>query len=165
MRLDSKKADSCVRCPAMNNLLYDKDTKRITALLDFDWSAVTNPGDVFLMGLYDLWGGIGFGCEKIQANIFEGDFGAAPEGLDEEEAKKWEIAKAWDTALARAGGIRPSSVAGIRSIADLRALEGLLSPHTLTSEVMLKRISDEEKAKKRADIEAKIVAWLTEHGY
>ncbi len=53
----------------MNNILFDGETKRITALLDFDWTAITHPCDVFLTGLWDIWGGIGDRCQKVQENI------------------------------------------------------------------------------------------------
>ena len=148
---------------ALNNLLYDAETKRISALLDFDWAAITHPCDEFLFGLWDIGGGIHERVGKIQPNVLSGDFTAQPEGLSEEEAKKWEVAKAWDAAFERAGGIRPSSIAGVDRIQALRELEELLAPFELISEVMLKRMSDEDKPKRKAEKEAKIVEWLEKY--
>ena len=151
---------------ALNNILYDADTKRITGLLDFDWAAVTHPCDEFLFGLWDIGGGIHERVGALQANVLSGDFSRPPEGFDsaagdEEAQRKWRTAKMWDAALARrAGAIRPSAIAGVARIQALRDLEELLCPFVLSSQVMLNRLGDGEKAAKKAEMEGKITAWL-----
>ncbi|KAK8094983.1 Protein kinase-like domain [Apiospora hydei] len=144
----------------LNNLLYDSDTQRITGLLDFDWAAVTHPCDEFLFGLWDIGGGIHERVGDLQPYIISGDFSQQPDGLSEEEVRKWETAKAWDGALARRGAIRPSSIAGVDRIQALRGLEELLCPFALASEVMLGRISDAEKVAKKEEAGVKITDWL-----
>ena len=81
---------------ALNNILYDGATQRITGLLDFDWAAVTHPCDEFLFGLWDIGGGIHERVGKIQANVLSGDFSEQPDSLSPEEVRKWETAKTWD---------------------------------------------------------------------
>ncbi|KAI9146891.1 hypothetical protein HJFPF1_13461 [Paramyrothecium foliicola] len=144
----------------LNNILYDGESKRITGLLDFDWAAVTHPCDEFLFGLWDIGGGIHERVGKIQPNVLSGDFGQQPDNLSEDEVRQWEIAKYWDAALAQKGAIRPSSIAGVERIAALRDFEELLSPFALSSEVMLKRSSEEQKMAKKKETEALIVTWL-----
>ncbi|OTB18830.1 hypothetical protein K445DRAFT_19439 [Daldinia sp. EC12] len=148
----------------MNNVLYDSTTKRITGVVDFDWSAVTHPCDEFLSGLWDIGGGIHERNEKFQPMLLSGKFISPPEGLSAEETRKWEVAKAWDAAIAQSGGIRPSGIVGVERIQALRDLEDMLCPFELSNEVMLKRISDEEKAEKKQEIEGKILKWLVVHG-
>ncbi|KAK8139513.1 phosphotransferase enzyme family protein [Apiospora sp. TS-2023a] len=144
----------------LNNLLYDRDAKCITGLLDFDWAAVTHPCDEFLFGLWDICGGIHERVGKMQPYVLSGDFSQQPADLSEEEARRWEIAKAWNEALVRRGATRPSTIAGVDRIQALRDLEELLCPFALASEVMLGRISDVEKTAKKMEVEVKIADWL-----
>ncbi|KAK6951762.1 hypothetical protein Daesc_006285 [Daldinia eschscholtzii] len=137
---------------------------RITGVVDFDWSAVIHPCDEFLSGLWDIGGGIHERNEKFQPMLLSGKFTSPPEGLSAEEMRKWEVAKAWDAAITQSGAIRPSDIIGVERIQALRDLEDLLCPFELSNEVMLKRISDEEKAKKKQEIEGKILKWLEVHG-
>ncbi|KAI1630861.1 hypothetical protein F4809DRAFT_659250 [Biscogniauxia mediterranea] len=121
----------------MNNVLYDSTTKRSTST----GQPSAHPCDEFLTGLWDI----------------EEDFSVPPEGLSEDDLRKWEVAKAWDAAITRAKATRPSEIAGIERIQALRDLEDLLCPFALAaSEVMLRRISDEDKAKKKKETEDKI---------
>lgn len=149
---------------AMNNMLYDKAAKRITAILDFDWSCITYPSEEFLAGLWDIGGGISERVGKLQQNIISGDFSTPPDGASAEEARAWEIAKAWDTALAKRGASRPSSIASIGYVQALSNLEQLLCPFDLASPVMLKRRSDEDNVKRLAEVESKIKQWFEVHG-
>ncbi|KAK8026317.1 phosphotransferase enzyme family protein [Apiospora marii] len=140
----------------LNNLLYDSDAKCITGLLDFDWAAVTHPCDEFLFRLWVICSGINERVGKLQPHVLSGDFSQQPVDLSEEEKRMWDIAKAWEGALARRGAIRPSTIAGVDRIQALRDLEELLCPFALASEVMLGRISDAEKAAKKEEVEIKI---------
>ncbi|KAI5927170.1 hypothetical protein F4810DRAFT_699354 [Camillea tinctor] len=144
----------------MNNVLYDSKTKRITALLDFDWSTVSHPCDEFLTGLWDIGGGIHERNEKFLSMVLKGDFSVQPEGLSDEDIRKWEVAKAWDAAITKTKATRPSDIAGVERIEALRDLEDLLCPFVLASDVMLRRISDEDKAKKKQETADKILSWL-----
>ncbi|KAI0129734.1 hypothetical protein BJ170DRAFT_719732 [Xylariales sp. AK1849] len=150
----------------MSNLLFDGTSKRITAILDFDWAAVTHPGDEFLSGLWDLGGGFDERTTDLTSKILKGDFGEPLPDLDAKELEAFEIAKAWDTAVASTGVFRPSSIEGMGKILELRELENLLCPFALGNEMMqmmLKRISDEEKTKRRRETEVKIQEWFSRH--
>ncbi|KAI8958636.1 hypothetical protein F5Y11DRAFT_351309 [Daldinia sp. FL1419] len=148
----------------LNNVLYDSTTKRITGVVDFDWSAVTHPCDEYLSGLWDIGGGMSERNEKFRPMLLSGNFTTPPEGLSEEDIRKWEIAKAWDAAIAEAGAIRPSNIVGVECIQKLKDLEDLLCPFELANKDMLKRISDKEKAKKKQEMERKILRWIEVHG-
>ncbi|OTA99897.1 hypothetical protein M426DRAFT_66870 [Hypoxylon sp. CI-4A] len=148
----------------LNNVLYDSKTKRITAVLDFDWAAITHPCEEFLTGLWDIGGGIHERNEKFQPMLLSGDFSTQPDDLPAEDVRKWEIAKAWDAAIARKGAIRPSQIVGVDRICALGELQDLLCPFELANEAMLKRISDKDKLKKKAETEMGIVTWLATYG-
>ncbi|KAH8893473.1 hypothetical protein GQ53DRAFT_822154 [Thozetella sp. PMI_491] len=148
-----------------NNILFDSATKRISGLLDFDFSSVSHPGDEFLTGLWDIGGGLNDERSKFAEAILSGDFNVKPEGLDEEQSEKWEVAKAWENAAAEKGLKRPSTLAGVRKLVELRKLETILCPFNLGNEFRLSRMKEEDKVKQRAETEAQLVEWLVGYGY
>lgn len=150
---------------AMNNVLYDSTTKRVTAILDFDWSSVTHPADEFLAGLWDVGGGFHEENEFMQDSILTGNFDNAPPDLSEEDVQKWEVAKIWNKALAERKTTRPCDIRGVRGIQELRNLENMLCPFHLSNEVMLKRTTEEVQAKNKAENGEDIKKWLDAHGY
>ncbi|OTA90239.1 hypothetical protein M434DRAFT_78189 [Hypoxylon sp. CO27-5] len=148
----------------LNNVLYDNTAKRITAVLDFDWSAVTHPCDEFLTGLWDIGGGIHKRNEKFLPMLLSGDFSTQPDSLSADDIRKWEVAKAWNEAITRAGAIQPSSIAGVDQIQALKDFEDSLCPFELANEAMLKRTSSQEKLNRREEMEAKIFKFLNAYG-
>lgn len=150
----------------MNNMLFDPETKRITALLDFDWAAVTHPANEFFTSLHDVKGSTrATDTENLQRAILTGRFdggGGADDGAEHREA--WELAGAWDAALRRLGATRPSDVRGIETLEKLRGLASLLAPFHLVTDVVVKRRTAEQIAEARAENEAAIVKALEEFG-
>jgi hypothetical protein len=142
---------------AMNNMLYDAQTKRITALLDFDWASITHPAHEFFMSFHNVHGCMAERSEKLRGAILTGDFGAGP-GEGDEEA--WELAKMWDEAVKRHGGMRPSDFKGIEVLEDLRNFVDKICPFEIGNEVMLKRRSLEENEAIKASVEKEIEALL-----
>jgi hypothetical protein len=55
-------------------MLFNKGTKKITAVLDFDCSYISNPFDEFMYLLSDLGCNITRSDDKISAAILSGDF-------------------------------------------------------------------------------------------
>ncbi|KYK56499.1 hypothetical protein DCS_03499 [Drechmeria coniospora] len=147
----------------MNNMLFDNTTKRITALLDFDWACVSHPCDEYLSGLWDIGGGIHDEVQKFQSSIITGDYSSPPSDLSDEELEEWKVSRAWNSAISKARATRPSTIAGVKGIQALQELGNLLCPFSLGNEVMLKRMPDEEKSKKKEDTENQILEWLLKH--
>lgn len=149
----------------MNNMLYDPATRRVSALLDFDWAAVAHPAHEFFSGLHDLQGSTHPDDTALQSAVLTGAFdtststSAAAETAGE-PTKAWALARSWDAALLRAGGLRPSSLAGITTLESLRALEDLIAPFALCNTVMVGRAPAEKLQAARADTEAKLDALL-----
>lgn len=164
-----------MRHAAMNNMLYDPDTKRISALLDFDWAAVAHPAHEFFSGLHDLQGSTHPDDVALQSAVLTGAFdnsiststtditdpAAKPEEPGAgEPSKAWALARSWDASLLRVGGLRPSSLAGITTLESLRALEDLIAPFALCNSVMVGRTPPDKLQAARADTEAKLDALL-----
>lgn len=152
----------------MNNMLYDPATRRVSALLDFDWAAVAHPAHEFFSGLHDLRGSTHQDDAALQSAVLTGDFNkktsaaASPaEGLDTDgTTKAWALARSWDAALLSAGGLRPSNLAGITTLESLRALEDLIAPFALCNSVMVGRTPPDKLQAATADTETKLDALL-----
>jgi len=149
----------------MNNMLFDRGTKKITAILDFDWSYVSNPFDEFTSLLSDIGCNIGHEDNKINAAILSGDFTTPPANLSEDSTSKWEVLKAWNTTMKKNGVASPSDIKGVDKIRDMMRFQTLLCPFQLGNELMLKQIDDTKKAELRAKTEADLVQWLEKHGF
>lgn len=148
------------------NILFDAEGKRITALLDFDFACVTHPCHEFFTGFQsDLGGGIPpENWELLEKAVLSGNFDKVPEGLPEEKKGLWEIAKTWDGALASRGIIRPSEIAGLEGLRDLKTLVDLVCPMMLSHPMFLKRTPVEAQEKRRGVNEDKIVQMLDKYG-
>ncbi|KID82232.1 Protein kinase-like domain protein [Metarhizium guizhouense ARSEF 977] len=148
-----------------NNMLFDKDTKKLTAVLDFDWSYISNPLDEFMGSLQDIGGNIRHEDKKIEAAILSGDFTWPPPNIDKESVEQWQVAKAWNTAMKKCGVVSPSDIRGVDEIRDLLHLQALLCPYQLGNESMLKQFDEKKRAEMRAKTEAELIQWLEKHGF
>jgi hypothetical protein len=146
-------------------MLFDKSTKKITTMLDFDWSCISNPFDEFKSLLSDLGCNITDTDDEINAASLSGDFTTPPADLDEKSTQKWEIVKAWNTAMKKCGVESPSRTKGVYKIRDMARLHRLLCPGQLVDEVMLKQMDHEKQAELRAKAEADLLQWLEKHGF
>lgn len=161
---------------ATNNMLFDKDTKKITAILDFDWSYISHPFHEFPSALNDLGCNIplNHGDNSIPAALLSGNFPtpAPADGLDEkgeEEGalaeEKWQVAKAWHAAMKKSGVVAPSDIPGTDKILDLTRFQSFLAPYQLGNADELKKMDGAKQAELRAKTEADLVQWLEKHGY
>lgn len=129
----------------LNNFLYDKTTSRITALLDFDFSWIAHPSHECFTGLWDIGGGLRSDNDKIVTAVLTGKFDNVIESLFDEENTKWQVAQAWDAALAARGAIRPYSIASIDRLRQLMKLEDALCPSRLGNERAIERLRRQGK--------------------
>ncbi|KAK0391597.1 hypothetical protein NLU13_1097 [Sarocladium strictum] len=151
----------------LNNMMLDTETKRLTAIVDFDWSYVSNPVDEFISGLTDFGGNIGNERHKFHKSILLGSFDIIPSSAkgDEKSKSEWETAKIWNEAMKTQGCIRPCEIEGVEQVFDLMKFQKLLCPFQLSSERELGEMTEEAKAELRAKTEAGLVEWLKQHGY
>ena len=145
-------------------MLFDKRTKKVTAILDFDFCCVCNPFDEFWTILSDLGCNITNKDDVINAAIISGDFTIPPKNPDEESANRWKHAKAWNAAMKKMGVVSSSDIDGADRIRDMALLQTLLCPFQLSSENSLRKMDDAEKAELRANTEADLDQWLKKHG-
>ena len=146
-------------------MLFDKDTKRITAILYFDWASVSHPFDEFMSCLYDIGVNISYENNAIDAAIISGDFTEPPTNLDEDFAKRWEISRAWNTAMKKSDMVSPSDIKGAGKIYDIMRLQRLLCPYQLSKASMPKEVDNERRAELLAQPEANLIQWLEKYGF
>lgn len=146
-------------------MLFDPATKRITGVLDFDWSCVSHPFDEFSSLLADVGGNISVADTALNAAKLSGDFSTPPAGLDAAASAAWDLAKAWDASMQASGVVRPGAMPGVDRIRNVLRLQRLVCPYPLGSESALASLDDEEKATLRAKAEGELVQWLDTHGF
>lgn len=138
------------------NMLFDKETKKITGLVDFDFACVSHPAQEFLTSFADIGGGLGEspGGDPsgglLREAILTGDFGSV--NVPEEARSKWATASFWGSTLRDRGLWRPSNIAGIRALVRLKQLESriarfrLIHPHFLKNKTPEQIAEDKRKA-------------------
>lgn len=150
---------------AANNMLFDEHGNKISAILDFDSSVISNPFEEYLTSFTDLGGCVGSGYNDAKAAILKGDFGSPPAELSEDGRREWELAKTWKAIADKKGVLLPSKMKGADQIMDLIEFQNLLCPYRLSSAAMLEEMNETEKAELRDETKVRIVQWLAQHGF
>jgi hypothetical protein len=118
-------------CPnyaiATNNLLFDPDSGRITALLDYDFASILHPMYEFLRsfdgagGQFQGWSGDESSEDMALRNAKLNGF-PTPLPATKEDGIQWDLAKAWEDELEKLDVKRPSTMQGIDKVADVDAV-------------------------------------------
>ncbi|KAL1858090.1 hypothetical protein Daus18300_010091 [Diaporthe australafricana] len=149
-----------------NNMLYDRKSKKVTAVLDFDFASVSHLFEEFMsMSFSDMGGNVGDEDSVNTRAILSGDFTTPPADLDEESATEWELAKTWNAVLQESAALAPSQIEGVDEIRELMRLQRLLCPYHLSSASALEKLDANQKTKLRAKAEADLLEWLEKHGF
>lgn len=126
--------DQLTRSSAMNNMLFDPETNRITGVLDFDFASVGHPCQEFFSSFHDVGGNV-FGDEVPKGQI-------------------------WDDALAARDILRPGTIRGMDTLKLLGQLDSLLCPFRLVHPVFLSKMSPGEMEEGRAKAEQALIECL-----
>ncbi|WQF77167.1 Putative aminoglycoside phosphotransferase, protein kinase-like domain superfamily [Colletotrichum destructivum] len=154
---------------AMNNVLFDSATNKITGLVDFDFSYISHPYQEIVASFSDVGGNIiedrgpDYTEGRLPKALLTGSFEV--KDLPAEACEVWEIAKAWDAALAARNTLKPRTIAGVSVLAQLAKLEGLLCPFKVAHPVFLKNMTSEKIAEERAAAEEASVTCLGSLGF
>ncbi|KAI9046408.1 hypothetical protein LZ554_009584 [Drepanopeziza brunnea f. sp. 'monogermtubi'] len=137
-----------------DNLLYDPITRRITALLDYDFACILHPAYEFFRsfdsngGRLTGWSGDTTLQEALRNAQLTGQFLSplpAPEGSDNSLVVDWEVAQAWEEELQKMDVRRPSTIPGIEKLADIDDVLGCLVPWRLCNKDFLSMNRDEDQ--------------------
>jgi hypothetical protein len=145
------------------NLLFDKQSNKVTAILDFDFAFVGTAADEYLRSLHgsggNLPGPCGDGDPELRAAVLSGFAGHDGPSTDE-----WTMAKQWDQALKKYGAQRPCEIEGLDVLSKLQWFISQINPFRLTVTRLRDKLSEEEKEENREKAEARIVLGLEGFG-
>nr|POF15047.1 hypothetical protein CFP56_72151 [Quercus suber] len=153
---------------SVDNVLFDRTSKKLTALFDFDFSHVSSVADEFFRSLGH---GIGrFPCirdqdsEEIKLHdaMLHGFPSPLPPNTEEVD---WTAAKAWDDAIRARNLQRPATIPSMPIVADLFWLSSQILPFKLCNEVVVGNSTDEQLKKRKEEGEALLSSFLTDYGF
>lgn len=148
----------------MNNLLFDKESNKITALLDFDFASLNHPiEEHYFASFSDVGGGLRALSPAMYHCVMSDDFEKQPFDLSEKEKKGWDIAKFWNAAIAERNVLRPKSLPGVEKIEPLRRLEESLSEMRQDTTALLKKYPGIEDKQSETSPLAIVVRMLDTH--
>ncbi|KAF6788131.1 hypothetical protein CSOJ01_15101 [Colletotrichum sojae] len=148
-----------------NNLLFDPITRRVTALLDFDFSYIGTVADEFMgFSFGNISGGTLPGLYEGASQLALRDamltgFPGTARVVDSSEVQ-WDLAETWDRELARAGAARPCTIPLFEQIADVYWLQDKISPFELDNPMMRKRLTAEQLEEARSRTKDLILRFL-----
>lgn len=147
----------------MNNILFDKDSFRITALIDFDWAHIGLAADEFLKSFHESYARLPgpYEPDPDRAAFRHALLHGFPSPLPAaSRTVQWDTAEMWDRQLAEVGANRPKTLEGIDALSFLHSLSDLLCPNMLCNEVIVKQRSIDSMEKEKEDIEQILEKYL-----
>ncbi|OAA73928.1 Protein kinase-like domain protein [Cordyceps fumosorosea ARSEF 2679] len=124
----------------MNNVLFDRGSKRVTALLDFDFASVNHPiEEHYFASFSDVGGGLRALSPAMYSRVMTDDFERQPPGLSDQDKAKWNTAKSWNAAIVARDILRPKTLPGVEKIEALRRFEESLSEMHRDKEAFLEK--------------------------
>ena len=153
---------------ATDNLLFDPETLKITAILDFDWSYIGSTADEFLRSFSDLSGKLPGHFQKdpemsaLRTALLQG----FPNPLPQSQASvSWEVAKAWDDELERRNIMRPRTIKGMDALSGIFWLSQQICPFLLCEPTVLKYRTSLQKDRDREEAEKLLITYLEMNGF
>ncbi|KAI0107221.1 kinase-like domain-containing protein [Nemania sp. FL0031] len=142
-----------------NNLLFDPSTRRITALIDYDFACILHPSYEFLRsfdgagGQFRGWSG-DEASERAALRNFKLHGFPSPLPPSTEDGINWEIAKAWEDELEKLDVKRPSTIEGISKVADVDTVLRTILPWMVSNSDFVRMQEEEDvmvKCKERSE--------------
>jgi hypothetical protein len=152
------------------NMLFDVESNRLTALLDFDFSHVATPADEYFYSMASLGhlvlGPLEDGIEQQWVKcLLEGFEGNIPTTDSERGWIPWNTMKMLSEEFTRAGVLRPQDIKGIGELSGVKwFLEDVFPPYFASSRWVAKRTPEKIKDIRNRH-EAKIRGYLERWGY
>ncbi|EPE34180.1 Protein kinase-like (PK-like) [Glarea lozoyensis ATCC 20868] len=150
------------------NILFNPQTTRITALLDYDFSFISHPSYEHLRSFSDTGGQFrGWTSSETLSDteVRNAKLHGFPSPLPPDGEHQWDVLKAWEEELERCDVKRPRNIKGMEGVADVDSvLEGVL-PFRLDNSDVLKLQSEEVVLGCRRESEVVLDGLLTRLGY
>ncbi|CAH0023461.1 unnamed protein product [Clonostachys rhizophaga] len=146
------KSDSSNIIQALNNILFDKNDFRITAILDFDWARIGWEGDECLASFHRAYARLPPPDEPddqraaLRTALLKGFPDTLPPASP---VVDWEVARIWDEQLAEVRASRPRTIPRIGAFSTVYALLDLLCPNSLCNQVIVRQRTEENMEKEK----------------
>ncbi|TQV99929.1 Protein kinase-like domain [Cordyceps javanica] len=148
----------------MNNFLFDKRSKKITAFLDFDFASINHPiEEHYFASFSDVGGGLSALSPAMYSCVMSDNFERQPSNLSDRERKKWDIAKSWNAAIAERDVLRPTTLPGVEKIEALRRFEESLSKMCQDKATFLAKYPEAEDRNSEINPVVAVVQMLDAH--
>ncbi|EFX03821.1 aminoglycoside phosphotransferase [Grosmannia clavigera kw1407] len=151
----------------MNNMLYDKESGKITGVVDFDFAFIGPPVYEYLISLQDIGGNLPSLMQELEGhesvvNTYLSSTATPADEADllSEQQVALQSTVSFFGALADAKALPPTDIWGIVTWLNLYRLETLLCPMRLVHPHFLKKKTEDEIAEARKLTESKILACL-----
>ncbi|KAI1779523.1 hypothetical protein F4818DRAFT_143589 [Hypoxylon cercidicola] len=159
-----------IACIALNNILFDTSTQRITGLIDFDFSCILHPSYEFLRsfdgagGQFRGWSGdeAGQQAELRKAKLY-GFPSPLPESTN--DGVDWEVANAWEGELEKLNVKRPRTIEGIDKVADVDTILRAILPWRLSNSDIVRMQSEKAIMKCKEENEMQLNLLLEHLGF
>ncbi|KAJ3495863.1 hypothetical protein NLG97_g3083 [Lecanicillium saksenae] len=130
----------------MNNVLFDTESKKVTALIDFDFASINHPiEEHYFASFGDLGGGLRAVSTALYRCIMSDDFEQQPLELSDSDKEIWHKAKSWNKAIVERNILRPKTLAGAEKVEALRQFEECLSKMRQDKDSFLAKYSEAGK--------------------
>lgn len=150
----------------MNNFLFDREAKQITAILDFDWAQIGLAADEMLRSFHKRYARLPGPYEQdpdrvsLRHALLHGFPSPLPASS---RSVSWNMAEMWDSQLAKVGAQRPSTLEGIETLSRLYTLLDMICPDMLCNEVIVKQRSRETMEREKEAGEELLERFLKEN--
>jgi thiamine kinase-like enzyme len=153
-----------------NNMLFDVESQRITALLDYDFSCISHPSLEFFRSMHDFGGqfqGWSGDEDNEQLSVREAMLRGFPSQLPQssERGVDWEGMKAWEEAMEKHQVKRPRIIEGVEKVAEVDGLLQAVLPWHITNGDKLNLSSEEDTMRHRNEAEQQLVKILDNLGF
>ncbi|KAJ5711572.1 hypothetical protein N7488_005728 [Penicillium malachiteum] len=158
----------------IKNLLFDPETLKVTALLDYDFTQIASPADEYFYSFMQFHGLVigplelgdaGAEMESLRLALLNGfkdksSYDAAAEGHID-----WKTAEMWQSAMERAHVKSPADIEGIGELGAIYWFLLDVSPPWFLLPKWLAKRTDEEKQTQKMEIQGNLGKYLERWGY
>lgn len=155
----------------MHNLLFDPETNRLTALLDYDFGHVGSQASEYLYSFphlsYLVTPPMDHTGPPVLAEVRERLLNGFQDGDAERKAEEadWALAVMMDEELRAAGAARPQDLRGVDELSTLHWFIQDVSPPVFFMERFRSKAPAEVKAQMRQSIQSNLDWYLKHWGY
>lgn len=144
-------------------------TRRITALLDYDFACILHPSYEFLcsFGGFGKLGGWSSDENSEQAALRKAKIQGSPSPLppSTKDGVEWDVAKAWEEEMKKLDVKRPSIIKGIDKVADADSILQAVLPWRVSNADILRLQSEETILRCRDENEQELIRMLCRLGF